>query len=633
MLVQLCGRFRTSAARTVERVAPSLEPLESRRHLDGEYDNTFSFDGKALTSFNQPGAAEALAVAVQPDGKAVAGGYATFTSPLNGSSIRHPVLARYNLDGTLDNSFDGDGQWVGGVSSSGLFHVMVVGVAVQPDGKILALTSTRVNGTLDGGQLYRLLPGGAPDPMFGNNGSVPILSDGSTAEVRAINVDREDRIVVTGTFENDGVVARFTSGGDPDPTFGILGRRIVSRGAAHRLVLADADLMPSGHIVLAGGTESPHSMIVARLTSSGHLDNNFGLGGIVRRTTSWPGRYSAIAVAPNNVVWAGGYLIDGGAPEGVYVYTDRFAIDGSALANAEVGHSIGTGYNGLTPLSDGKFLSLVPTTTGPRLRRLYVSGTGFLLRDASTFSPTGSPPGTTWISWTFGTPDFAEALAVSPTGRAYVVGSADVLGEPQQFAIAALVGAPNQAPRIDRSRFDFETAHRVQFQFNEPINPTSLGADDLVVTNLDTGLPVDTSAATVAYSAPTRTATWTLPAILDDGNYRAALAPSSVADIAGATNLETGEFGFFVLTGDANHDRTVNLQDFNILAINFGQSPRTFSQGDFNYDGVVNLQDFNRLASKFGTSLPASPQMGGSTAAQDKHTEQQDDDVLADLLN
>ena len=49
----------------------------------------------------------------------------------------------------------------------------------------------------------------------------------------------------------------------------------------------------------------------------------------------------------------------------------------------------------------------------------------------------------------------------------------------------------------------------------------------------------------------------------------------------------------------------VNLDDFNVLAANFGQSPRDFTQADFNYDGVVNLKDFNILAGRFG-SAPTS---------------------------
>ncbi len=47
----------------------------------------------------------------------------------------------------------------------------------------------------------------------------------------------------------------------------------------------------------------------------------------------------------------------------------------------------------------------------------------------------------------------------------------------------------------------------------------------------------------------------------------------------------------------------MNLSDFNVLASNFGQSGRDFSQGDFNYDGLVNLADFNILAARFGQQV------------------------------
>jgi autotransporter-associated beta strand protein len=53
--------------------------------------------------------------------------------------------------------------------------------------------------------------------------------------------------------------------------------------------------------------------------------------------------------------------------------------------------------------------------------------------------------------------------------------------------------------------------------------------------------------------------------------------------------------------GDADLSGTVNLQDFNRLAANFGTGTR-WDQGDFTYDGAVNLTDFNRLAANFGLS-------------------------------
>jgi hypothetical protein len=65
------------------------------------------------------------------------------------------------------------------------------------------------------------------------------------------------------------------------------------------------------------------------------------------------------------------------------------------------------------------------------------------------------------------------------------------------------------------------------------------------------------------------------------------------------------------IPGDADFSGLVNLNDFNILASNFGTaSGATWGQADFDFNGNVNLNDFNSLAGNFG--LSASP--GGPTA-------------------
>ena len=64
------------------------------------------------------------------------------------------------------------------------------------------------------------------------------------------------------------------------------------------------------------------------------------------------------------------------------------------------------------------------------------------------------------------------------------------------------------------------------------------------------------------------------------------------------------------LYGDADLDGGVSINDFNVLAGNFGQaSGRVWEQGDFDYDGGVSINDFNLLAGNFGQSLPASSEM------------------------
>jgi hypothetical protein len=58
----------------------------------------------------------------------------------------------------------------------------------------------------------------------------------------------------------------------------------------------------------------------------------------------------------------------------------------------------------------------------------------------------------------------------------------------------------------------------------------------------------------------------------------------------------------YTFYGDADLSGSVNLNDFNRVAANFGQSGRRWSQGDFDFTGNVNLLDFNRLAGNFGAS-------------------------------
>ncbi len=54
--------------------------------------------------------------------------------------------------------------------------------------------------------------------------------------------------------------------------------------------------------------------------------------------------------------------------------------------------------------------------------------------------------------------------------------------------------------------------------------------------------------------------------------------------------------------GDINGNNTTDMGDFNILAVNYGQSGVTRSQGDLNGDGRVDLGDFTLFAVDFGCS-------------------------------
>jgi hypothetical protein len=139
---------------------------------------------------------------------------------------------------------------------------------------------------------------------------------------------------------------------------------------------------------------------------------------------------------------------------------------------------------------------------------------------------------------------------------------------------------------------------------------------DLFLLNNDTHTLVPLGPAAESYSG--NTATWTFPGfanqVLPDANYQVLLFANSVTDVAG--NQLSGDYitTFFVLAGDANHDRAVDTLDFNALAANFGGSNKDYSQADFNYDGVVDTLDFNTLAANFGHAVPASAGVQSSLA-------------------
>ena len=171
------------------------------------------------------------------------------------------------------------------------------------------------------------------------------------------------------------------------------------------------------------------------------------------------------------------------------------------------------------------------------------------------------------------------------------------------------IGPP---PAVTASAFNFATLpQRLSFTFSQNVG-ASLGLNDLIVTRTDGSMVVPSG---LTYDPDLNTATFSFNAPLPDDRYGARLLASGIIGPGG--NLPADHtFIFAFLRGDANGDGAVNLADFNVLAANFGQSPRDFTQGDFDYSGTVNLNDFNLLASRFGQSVAS----GLSNRSSDKDT-------------
>jgi hypothetical protein len=191
------------------------------------------------------------------------------------------------------------------------------------------------------------------------------------------------------------------------------------------------------------------------------------------------------------------------------------------------------------------------------------------------------------LSWTF-LASFPTVDAVAPT-----------VAQAQINVDGAPGAGPMASPPV-ASKPSFDVT------FSEPVALLA-GVGTLELTNVTLGQIVPSSSLAVSYNAATVTAHYTFPGfpngVPPDANYHVRVLAGATADLPGNALAADAPFDFFILSGDANHDRFVDTSDFTTLAQNFGSTSATFSQGDFNYDGQINALDFNILATQFGTYL------------------------------
>ncbi len=273
-----------------------------RYNPDLSPDTTFgpNGDGKVMTAF--PGVSAANqewhsihAVLLQPsDGKIIAVGEA-------GVGF---ALARYNTDGSLDDTF-GDLQTGSTTFHTGMTVTPGVSIALtailQPDGKILA-GGVGIIGLHTRFALARYNPDGSLDTSFGENGIVlgPIFfTYGFTYSyhvegVKSLLLLPDGKIMAAGDVfrwtDGDGPpggylgLARYNSDGSLDTTFGV-------GGITTTLIVSDVHVrslvrQPDGKLIVEGWDS--WALAVVRYNEDGTLDTSFGTNGVVS-TASAPG--------------------------------------------------------------------------------------------------------------------------------------------------------------------------------------------------------------------------------------------------------------------------------------------------------------------------------------------------------
>jgi uncharacterized delta-60 repeat protein len=207
-----------------------------RYNVDGSLDTTFNGTGKVIT----PGGSGANSVAIQADGKIIAAGSSPFT------------LVRYNTDGTLDTSFNGTGKVITSVGNAGSGAEEL---AIQPDGKIVA--AGYAVGANNDFAFVRYNPNGSLDTSFGGTGKIIIPIGNSFDYAYSVAIQADGKIVAAGSSSNnsgsDFAVVRLNPNGSLDTTFNGTGKVTTAFGGQD-FAVATA-IQADGKIVVAGGID------------------------------------------------------------------------------------------------------------------------------------------------------------------------------------------------------------------------------------------------------------------------------------------------------------------------------------------------------------------------------------------
>jgi uncharacterized delta-60 repeat protein len=244
LALQADGKILVAGYTDIEEAGQYLRVFALARYTpEGLLDASFDGDGWVTTSFSAFGNT-ASSLALQPDGKILLAGEAVASYSGGDPYI---ALARYNSDGSLDNAFDGDGKLVVTDMAGGRSLV-----ALQADGKIVVAYSS-VEAAPDF-ILQRFNPDGSLDTGFGEAGRVR-TDWGGQEYTTGIAVQPDGKIIAAGVVTAYGsgysfVLARYHPDGSLDESFGYYGQ--VMTDVAPQDYANALALQQDGKIILAG---------------------------------------------------------------------------------------------------------------------------------------------------------------------------------------------------------------------------------------------------------------------------------------------------------------------------------------------------------------------------------------------
>jgi len=273
----------------------------TRINPDGSLDTSFGSDGTVTTDFGG-GSDSVSALAIQADGKIVAVG-------TQGSRGVRFAIARYGTDGALDTTFSGNGKATTDFSPRRLDGA--TDVALQADGKILVagVAGVSPDGPGPGGKfaLVRYNPDGTLDTDFSDDGKATTDFTPRADAVGQVAIQTDGTIVAAGAARGarEIALARYKPDGSLDATFSGDGKAVApfTPGGSIYTVAIQAE----GEIVAAGSTDDESAFALARYNTDGTVDTTFGEdGGTTTDVTTGHDGVSGVAMQADGKIVAAG---------------------------------------------------------------------------------------------------------------------------------------------------------------------------------------------------------------------------------------------------------------------------------------------------------------------------------------
>ena len=335
----------------------------TRYNPDGSLDTSFNGDGKLTTDFGS-GDDHSLSVSIQADGKILAAGYS-----FNGTNY-DLALVRYNSDGSLDTSFSGDGMLTTAIGASADIGYSVT---LQANGKIL-VAGYSMTGLNKDFALVRYNSDGTLDTSFSGDGMLT-TDFGSNEDIGySVTLQADGKILVAGESQNgafsDFALARYNTDGSLDTSFSGDGMLTTAIGASAE-VGHNVTVQPDDKILVAGfshnGVDADFALV--RYNTDGTLDTSFSGDGML--TTDFGSGLDSgydVTVQPDGKILVSGFSSNGSNYDFAVVrYNADGTLDTSFSGDGMLTTAIGSGDDigqSIALQPDGKILVVGQSDNG-----------------------------------------------------------------------------------------------------------------------------------------------------------------------------------------------------------------------------------------------------------------------------